>query len=490
MVGPKSQPEVGVKSPQTSKRAECRNLETWTQNVTIPNINVADFSILSNPILAMDAIFEQTICHKQGRFRTTSVKKWNISDTQLLHEWEFKLIYLALHDLHHRPARKHYISTKDCPRSDSLNFNLPCPEAKFLLSRAPELGMGASIRNGAIAHVLSAIAIGRVPLFVGRIQEGPEFLQKPWFLTSCPRQDLQCIFLPTTPCALSDKDWKEAVLVNKTIARAIRRSGNITEDLDRHRVLIMDTIMHPIRGDHFPGIHSAVRQRVYQRSMELIEAPDQEVTSPLDYHMSEFLKAAARGILDRDEAPNADSLYSYAHRDYRIPHAVLLYLLRPNASTKAGLDARLLELLPNTPMSQSSFETTIGLPIRGSDKCDIESTCLEFDQYMQLANETWQNMNFNISSKSLRGTLILTTEDKKIFEQRSAYSSKSFPFVFVVNDQDSMQGTGSIRDFGRKADAVMKSSLVALQMQLHAGHVFGNVSVPPKKEASAVKCST
>ena len=94
---------------------------------------------------------------------------------------------------------------------------------------------------------------------------------------------------------------------------------------------------------------------------------------------------------------------------------------------------------------------------------------------MNLANDTW-NDSMSPEEKE-RGHLILTTEDKSIFEQRSKYVSmgESFPIDFVVNTQDSLQGSGDARLFAQHADDIILSSLVALQMQFHAGRVvYGN----------------
>jgi hypothetical protein len=110
----------------------------------------------------------------------------------------------------------------------------------------------------------------------------------------------------------------------------------------------------------------------------------------------------------------------------------------------------------------------------GSDKCDRESTCLPFGKYMALAKETWFSSHKNQTERR-RGTLIMTTEDEKLFQQRLSFNPQSqFPLDFVVNEQDSFQGTGNVQVFGENADDIMISSLIALQMQFHAGHVYGN----------------
>ena len=98
---------------------------------------------------------------------------------------------------------------------------------------------------------------------------------------------------------------------------------------------------------------------------------------------------------------------------------------------------------------------------------------------MQLANETWANITSSASNTSdtgnTRGKLIMTTEDPTIFEQRHSFpGSHEFPLDFVINDEDPLQGTGNTKSFQDAADTIMISSLVALQMNLHADIIYGN----------------
>jgi hypothetical protein len=92
---------------------------------------------------------------------------------------------------------------------------------------------------------------------------------------------------------------------------------------------------------------------------------------------------------------------------------------------------------------------------------------------MSLAKETWFSSGEDRHEQ--RGKLIMTTEDESLFKQRLLFNEASqFPLDFVVNEQDSLQGSGNAKVFGENADNIMISSLIALQMQFHAGHVYGN----------------
>lgn len=114
----------------------------------------------------------------------------------------------------------------------------------------------------------------------------------------------------------------------------------------------------------------------------------------------------------------------------------------------------------------------------GSDKCRRESECLNFDEYMQLIKEFSAKRSRQYSTEVdgkplIHDTVILTSESKQVLQSRLAYSPKneSFPFEFIVNENDVAQGTGN--PASRKyhmvgADHVMMSSLIAIKMQLYS----------------------
>ena len=183
------------------------------------------------------------------------------------------------------------------------------------------------------------------------------------------------------------------------------------------------------------------------------------------------MKTAALCITQQEASVSKEGVYDYMGKDNRVLHAIGLYLLRPNPTTTATLHEELQGIFP----ASMKEETTLGLPIRGSDKCNAESTCLAFDRYMQLATETWRDkISWNIT-QGKRGSLIMTTEDKILFEKRLLYTKESgFPLDFVVNDKDPLQGSGLAKGYGESADRIMISSLLAIQMQLRAGSIYGN----------------
>mmetsp|Transcript_1554 Transcript_1554/g.2076 ORF Transcript_1554/g.2076 Transcript_1554/m.2076 type:complete len:137 (+) Transcript_1554:327-737(+) len=71
--------------------------------------------------------------------------------------------------------------------------------------------------------------------------------------------------------------------------------------------------------------------------------------------------------------------------------------------------------------------------------------------------------------------IMLTSEEKKIIDSRLAFTNDStFPYEFIVNDEDAAQGTGNPRAYRDLADHVMVSSLISTKMQLHTESVVFN----------------
>ena len=158
-----------------------------------------------------------------------------------------------------------------------------------------------------------------------------------------------------------------------------------------------------------------------------------------------------------------------------------LYMLRPNPHYKTVLEEQ-MKALVHISMTPTD---TIGIEIRASDKCKQESMCLSFDRFMELVTEVGypallsNNGKSNTSSSALpavRPKLIMTTEDPQVFNDSLAYQkNRSFPFEFLVNSGDNLQGSGTPREISStQAEGTIASSLVALKFQLHASKVYLN----------------
>ena len=156
--------------------------------------------------------------------------------------------------------------------------------------------------------------------------------------------------------------------------------------------------------------------------------------------------------------------------------------MRPNIPSKRFIEQHIQSILPKSLDPKFS----IGMPVRGSDKCKGESDCLQFDEYMELAKEAWDEMKTeyqgmvqpNAPPPPSRASLILTTEDRAVFENAMKYNTTDFPLDFVVNKDDIMQSSGNFVAISKTtkedSDQIMLSSMIAMSMQFHARYVYSN----------------
>lgn len=78
-------------------------------------------------------------------------------------------------------------------------------------------------------------------------------------------------------------------------------------------------------------------------------------------------------------------------------------------------------------------------------------------------------------SKTSHPSIILTSESASIVASSMLYAAnEAYPFSFVTNTRDTLQGTGLGTTFQKDADQVMLSTIVALKMQMLAKHTVGN----------------
>jgi hypothetical protein len=313
---------------QTTLTLFCKEQVDWnTENINISrstNAAVepehARLMLEPNPLGRIGSLLGQTICHEKGSFQHQSSNNyWNASDPQQVYDWELKLLYLAIQDFHHAPARKEHLQRKQQCGEDVVEslpaYDYPCQDAKYIVTALPNIGLGASIRLSAVAHVVMGIASDRIPLFVMNSPEGPMFLQEAYKLASCDRQDFQCVFLPTTPCTVSWTELSNATILDELAARGLKRGGHLDPKYDHDRVVLHRSRIAPAKFDQFKGLHSVIRQKLFDKAMELVEewnkaSIDDSSKDPEQYQV--FLAAANR-IGSRD-LPDTQDHYTYGHR--------------------------------------------------------------------------------------------------------------------------------------------------------------------------------
>ena len=231
--------------------------------------------------------------------------------------------------------------------------------------------------------------------------------------------------------------------------------------LENEKVVVMKA--HKVRSGKEPkGLRNAfveiIKSFYANRGDELKEA----------WQLDDVTLEKIYDFVDREEKDRSFTM------KYVTKFATLMYALRPNMKARTQIEQEMKRILPN----DFDPNTAVGFPIRGSDKCNKESECRTFDNYMEMI-EDWITLRTKKLRKqddnSVINNIILTSEDKSIIASRSSFpKSDSFPYEFIVNENDIFQGTGRPQQFGERADAVMLSSMVSLKMQLHAESLLLN----------------
>jgi hypothetical protein len=430
--------------------------------------------LMPNPIYpdSFSALSSQTICHNRSKFRNPSMTNWDVSNEQLLEEWEFRLIYMAIHYHHHEPASQEANIRQSCSEFPSSfpKMDYECPSTKFLVSNVAPSGFGAAMRMGAVNSILIGIATDRITLFVNNFLGGAKFLEKSSLLANCPRKDLQCFFLPTTPCTILVEDLRNATVLPEVHARTLRRTGLMADPSYRNsRILVLEPrLSPPMRWD----IQLKIQRRLFSIAMRLID----NIRGTVPQKQIEFLEAAAARIkmenatIGNREYGENTTKYIYGNRYTKSAHAALMYLMRPNPNFQQTTDNEVSKILP-VDLHES---LAIGLPIRASDKCTSESVCFPFETYTSLINQVWTN-NKLFSSAETKGDIILTSEDRNILDASRQYQDNlSFPFRFIVNENDILQGSGNPKHFRDRSDDIMLSSIVAIKLQFYSKFSIGN----------------
>ena len=436
---------------------------------------------------------QQTLCHKSSRFLTLNMSKDELQNPSnaTISFWSSRLIYLATHIHQHAPALqearerlKHASCTMEMDSRGIGNFDFECPSSKFLVVSMGRLGLGAVMRLGAVNALMAGISTNRTVVFVNNSPVGPKFIQEPWLLASCPRRDLQCFYMPPTPCVLTQEQLVNATVLQKGDRRALFKTGILPEDIADERVLILDVVLRPQREP------LTFRKNLESLIQTYIIDPltKRHPTDPL----IPVLNKATNHILEPEIL--VDGTYYYHGHNSKHNRALVFYAMRPNIHNTRKLDYIMQETIPE------NFDPnlSLGLPIRASDKCLQESECLSFNQYMDLMGHTWTKyeeelivsrhhvaMKKKVHQSRMKASIIITSEANDIYKSQKIYQDQgsqvniSFPYQFINNRFDIQQGTGNpnkIKDISENItlDDLMLSSISSLKVQLYARYSFGN----------------
>jgi hypothetical protein len=312
----------------------------------------------------------------------------------------------------------------------------------------------------------------------------PKFLQKPWKLASCPRQDFQCFFLPTSPCVPTWKDIEQGYILEGDFDFHFATEDKFhipAKQLDNKVWMLLKY------GGVTETPPRSVYKTLYRYGTELLQVvPSGDLRRPVMEQALEQL------LVDDDDDDGSDESHSknttattsfqYPAAHNQVNHALEFYALRPNFASRR----KLTEALNNIVPSHFSPESTLGLPIRASDKCYRESECLSFDEYMRAADMVWQDHHQPTTTKngnrSTTPTILFTTESIKMLNEQKAYISNnaaSSRHQFLTNTRDVTPNTGLISEVASHeerftADENMLSALSSFSFQLLPSVSVGN----------------
>ena len=440
-------------------------------------------------------ILQQSLCHRDSRFLSIDDNHGDSLDNpnnKTVNMWTLRFIYFATHIHQHMHAtsearlRQHRLSKcQHLIDSEAVGvYDFECPSAKFLVISMGRLGLGAVMRLGAVNGLIAGIATNRTVLIVNNAPSGPKFIRQPWLLASCPRMDIQCFYSPPSPCVLTNAELKNGKQLDRGETRSLFKKGVIPKHLADERVIFLDLVLRPQRTppNFRPNLLRIIQTHLINPLLR--DRPD-------DPRIPIFQKAALNVL---HEEPS-DGLYSYFGAVSKAHHALVFYAMRPSMHYSRELDKLTNMVFP----ADFDAELSLGLPIRASDKCGLESECIPFEKYMVLMGRLWtkrhafqmkpdRNRNFDsapISPQAFNVSIVVTSEAPAIRRAQQSYLEAEkhkmlpFSFRFINNNYDEMQGTGNPSRMLEKAknstmEKIMLSAISSLKLQLYAKFTVGN----------------
>merc|ERR1712157_596816 len=70
-----------------------------------------------------------------------------------------------------------------------------------------------------------------------------EQLQKPWDLASCSRKDMQCFFMPMSPCVITEEALREAPILGDKNLEIFRTTGKLPKRFLDEKIIIIPLII-------------------------------------------------------------------------------------------------------------------------------------------------------------------------------------------------------------------------------------------------------
>lgn len=378
-----------------------KNSKQWLDSPRHSNINetlitdkqIEELILDISPMKTTDGskhILGQSLCLAESAFmnwdqrpRITSptTDNNNDDDKDRIRELAFKLVFLAIHEHQFGPARREALtrySDERCVDDDSRKqqleeykaslknakvgkFDFECPDTKYLISDVGSKGFGATMRVGMIDPMFVGLVTNRTVLYVSSFDSHTvdKSFQTPWPLASCPRKDIQCVYMPVTPCVLTKEEIQNGLIVPEKVVSNARKTGTFGEEYDDAKVLMMKSSL----GGHKPTPN--LLMSTFIRIIESFYANNGEEENET-YEESRSSSSSIGGApwkLDKETLANvSEFLLSGGNYVRWLPHqATSFFLTRPSMESRKKIDDALQRILPD------NFDpaTTVGFPIRG-----------------------------------------------------------------------------------------------------------------------------
>ncbi len=352
-----------------------QNSEAWLSSKRISNIdeNLMTDELIESLILGTSPldtdngsrdILEQSLCLNDSNFINWKPTKTKFKDQKIndlfskdraIKDIAFRLMFLAFHEHQYGPARKEAIaryrnifSCRDTLKKLNVpRFDFECPDTKYIVVAVDGVGFGAAVRAGLMDPMFLGLTLGRVVLFINSVSVAPEgFIRDNWLLGSCPRRDMQCSFMPSSPCVITEEDLQKAPTIPKDDMEDIRRTGKLGPEYENEKVVIFN----PNSKGH-QNIPTGLRTAFVNIISSLYNGRAMVEEPSHDWEFDEKTLQKAKDYILNERI------------DRWIPHqAATFYVLRPNMEKRNHIEKAIEAILPEN----FDFQSTFGFPIRGT----------------------------------------------------------------------------------------------------------------------------
>lgn len=465
----------GASSSSSVQLNSCLNSQEWLDGTRLSNSNDGVSEEYIHQLIesstshdTLKRVVSPTICHASSNFTNPNDSNWDLKDKALEDEWHFRLLYMAIHHLFHAPAKEEMRARKRGGCDDNIaSFDYECPSAKFLVAPYTKAGagFGAAVRNSVVANMLDAIAMRRIPIFLNNVASGDVdvFLQKPSMLASCPRRDLQCFFMPVTPCTVTVEQLKGLESKSWSVSDVINDMANATDE----RIWVRSSRPIVPYTEANSGVSNLARKHLHDAALEIIDSMKKKSDDDNNNNHDKWivLHRAALRILVPYSEQGVGTGKMYPQDENALVHAALLYFLRPNPRTREHIQTTVDGILPQDAIAK---KRVLGIMIRGSDKCTVESECMPPSTYQEFVTDAQRTHKVK--------NVVLSSEDNSVL--RYIVERNTTPGInYYYNKDDASPASGSAFEWNKNkidSDSVMLSSLVVLKLQLHSNVVYGN----------------